>query len=140
MTIAHYTQRPSCINKGCSNPAHKLKEKSPNYFYYANKCSSCIKRVAAEKRGLTLTQYNNLYHPYRKFRKDFCENVDARLGFKCTTTVIWDGMLDVDHKNGNPSDNRKSNIQTLCKCCHAYKTSINEDHKSPGRAFFGIRR
>ena len=71
---------------------------------------------------------------YRIHRKDFCENEDGRLGFKCTTTIIdpeW--QLDTDHINGNPSDNRKENLQTLCKCCHSIKTRDSKDYASPGR-------
>ena len=71
---------------------------------------------------------------YRIHRKDFCENEDGRLGFKCTTTIIapeW--QLDTDQINGNPSDNRKENLQTLCKCCHSIKTRDSKDYASPGR-------
>ena len=25
---------------------------------------------------------------YKVYRKDYCENIDGRLGFKCTTTII----------------------------------------------------
>ena len=77
-------------------------------------------------------------HPYKKYRKDYCENIDGRLGFKCSTTIVWDGQLDCDHINGNPSDNREENIQTLCKCCHAYKGWINGDSSTPGRKSLGI--
>jgi hypothetical protein len=71
---------------------------------------------------------------YRIHRKDFCENIDGRLGFKCTTTIIdpeW--QLDTDHINGDPSDNREENLQTFCKCCHAIKTRDSKDYASPGR-------
>lgn len=70
---------------------------------------------------------------YLLFRKDYCENIDGRLGFKCTTNVVWQGMLDVDHINGNPEDDDPKNLQTLCKCCHAYKGNKFKDYKTPGR-------
>jgi hypothetical protein len=60
------------------------------------------------------------------------------LGYKCTTTIVWDGMLDVDHKNGDPTDNRPENLQTLCKCCHAYKTWKFGDAKTPGRKTLNV--
>lgn len=70
---------------------------------------------------------------YSLWRKTYCENIDGRLGFTCTTNIVWEGMLDVDHINGNPEDNRPENYQTLCKCCHAYKGNKNGDYKTPGR-------
>jgi hypothetical protein len=44
-----------------------------------------------------------------------------------------DAMLQVDHIDGNPSNNDIYNLQTLCACCHVYKTIINKDYQSPGR-------
>jgi hypothetical protein len=79
------------------------------------------------------TAYTNSKHPYLRYRKEYCENTDGRLGFVCTTNVFWQGMLDVDHKNGKPNDNRPENLQTLCKCCHAYKSNINKDYATEGR-------
>ena len=78
------------------------------------------------------------WHPSLKHRKDHCENTTGFLGFKCTTTIFWDGMLEVDHKNGDPSDNRFANLQTLCSCCHRYKTKINKDYLTEGRKTLGI--
>lgn len=68
---------------------------------------------------------------YKQYRKDYCENVDGKLGFKCTTTIKkpeW--MLDTDHKNGDSLSHHylgAEAMQTLCKCCHGYKTHINGD-------------
>ena len=80
------------------------------------------------------TKYGMNGWDYKIYRKDFCENIDGRLGFKCTTTIIdpeW--QLDTDHINGDPSDNREENLQTLCKCCHSIKTRDSKDYASPGR-------
>jgi hypothetical protein len=79
------------------------------------------------------TQYRNSKHPYLKHRKSYCENIDGRFGFKCTTTIMIDAMLQVDHIDGNPSNNDIHNLQTLCACCHVYKTITNKDYQSPGR-------
>ena len=74
---------------------------------------------------------------YKIYRKDYCENVDGRLGFKCTTTIVdaeW--QLDADHINGDPTSHETlgaAAIQTLCKCCHAIKTKNEKDYVSPGR-------
>lgn len=88
----------------------------------------------AKQQGYTnLTEKKNSTHRYLKYRGDHCENTDGRLGFVCTSTIHWIGMLDVDHKNGNHLDDDPSNLQTLCKCCHAYKTNIDKDYLTPGR-------
>jgi hypothetical protein len=100
--------------------------------------SDYLEHQARELGFSSHTAYKNSKHPYLKYRKDYCENEDSRLGFECTTTIHWDGMLDVDHKNGKPNDNRPSNLQTLCKCCHAYKTNIKKDYKTPGRKALGM--
>ena len=118
MPTVRYQDRPKCKILDCNNPAHIVKDYYNGWANYRSVCS---------------THHTHTWHPYLRYRKDYCENTDGRLGFVCTTTIHWDGMLDVDHKNGNPSDNRPLNLQTLCKCCHAYKTVQNQDYLTPGR-------
>lgn len=93
------------------------------------------------------TEYVNSKHPYLKYRKDYCENIDGRLGFTCTYTapskeqleamsnveLTFKGWLQVDHIDGNHTNNKEENLQTLCACCHTIKTAIYKDYSTPGR-------
>lgn len=153
---------PTCETPGCTNEKivcewHWITGE-PIYRSVCNECHekntarryaektgatwvSTIKDVVAHKAGFnSSTEYTNSKHPYLKYRKDFCENVDGRLGFVCTTTIIWSGQLDVDHIDENPSNNTPNNLQTLCKCCHAVKSNqfVKENGKTPGRKTLGI--
>jgi len=38
---------------------------------------------------------------------------------------------DADHINGNPGDNRMSNLQGLCHSCHSHKTMRERHGKKP---------
>jgi len=129
-SITAWANRPKCQIDGCQNPAM--------YMYQYD--DGTWKWRVRHGRLICGTHHERTWHPSRKHRKDYCENISGFLGFKCTTNLMWDGMLDVDHKNGNPSDNRKINLQTLCKCCHAYKTHKNKDAQTPGRTVLGIKR
>lgn len=95
--------------------------------------------IAVAKGFKNHVDYTNSKHPYLKWRKEYCENIDGRLGYICTSTIVWLGQLDVDHKDGDPSNNAEKNCQTLCKCCHAYKTNQEKDWLTPGRKALGIK-
>ena len=90
--------------------------------------------ILARNKGMTITAYRRSNHEYRRHILNFCENIDGRLGYTCTTTIIIDcGMLHADHKNGVPWDHRPTNMQTLCSCCHSYKSHVFKDYASLGR-------
>jgi len=61
-------------------------------------------------------------------KKQFCENHDAHLGWKCPVPKIsWLrlGMLqslDLEHVDGNHDNNDPENVKTICKLCHAKKS------------------
>lgn len=96
--------------------------------------------IAIQNGFASFVDYRNSKHISRQYRKDYCENVDGRLNFFCTSTIMMAGQLDVDHIDGNPKNNDPSNYQTLCKCCHTYKTIVNKDGLSPGRKTLGIKK
>lgn len=93
-----------------------------------------VNDITASRQGFdSLSEYRNSKHPYRQYRKDYCENKDGRLGYTCRSVIRVSAQLEVDHKNGNPMDNRPINLQTLCCLCHTYKTHTNKDYSTPGR-------
>lgn len=153
---------PYCSSYGCTNPKTVIDwhwtSGEPVYRPVCNQCHKAttaqryakksgatwvrnIDDVIAHKAGFNSSaEYLNSTHPYRKYRKDYCENIDGRLNYKCTTTIVWDGQLDVDHIDEDPGNNNPTNLQTLCKCCHSYKSNIfiKENGPTPGRKTLGI--
>jgi len=84
--------------------------------------------VVAKNAGFdSELDYQHSIYDYLWARKDYCENRDGHVtGFPCRMTGIdWDGMLDVDHIDEDHTNNHPSNLQTLCKCCHALKSWQN---------------
>ncbi len=99
-----------CINEGCNKKRH---ETSPGRFRAT--CYHCHRA----HRGL---------HSYKPWvvplRKNYCENIDGRLGFKCTATIVDKCQIEMDHIDGDNDNNVKENIQFLCSNCHKYKTKF----------------
>jgi 5-methylcytosine-specific restriction endonuclease McrA len=57
---------------------------------------------------------------YRLLKGDKCEF--------CGFVPIHPVQLDVDHIDGDHTNNNIDNIQTLCANCHRLKTQMNNDH------------
>jgi hypothetical protein len=118
--------RPKCIVEGCD----KFGQHTGKYRVDG----SPIFRKQCHKHHMIRFEIGDW--AYKIHRKNYCENKDGRLGFKCNYKIQIEGQLQVDHKNGNPTDNRPRNLQTLCANCHVFKTLTNKDWQSPGRKYF----
>ena len=126
-----------CIEQGCNSLGqHMGKTRLDGSIIRRKRCSKHHVQHQAAKKGLTPTQWTNSFHPYLKYRKDYCENVDHRLGFTCTATIVWPGQLQVDHIDGNHDNNNPKNLQTLCANCHAVKTNIYRDWEDKKNTLF----
>lgn len=89
----------------CYNEYHRIK--SNEYF----------KRNKEARREYARRTWNS--KGYRKYKKSYCEH--------CSFIAIHSCQLDVDHIDGNHSNNDISNLQTLCSNCHRLKTFVNKE-------------
>ena len=98
-----------------------------------------IQTATAKRHGYdNYSEYLNSIHPYKRYRKTYCENAVGKLagwlGFTCTTNIVAPHLqLDTDHLDGNPFNNDPDNLHTLCKTCHAIKTNMFLDYATKGR-------
>lgn len=74
---------------------------------YRSTCGGC--------RGSIQKKY-----PWKKHKKSYCEF--------CGFVAISPIQLDVDHIDGNKSNNNESNFKTPCSNCHRLKTLLNKDY------------
>jgi hypothetical protein len=139
MKLPPIHKRPFCTTLGCKLTKHWMgtwhKDGSP---VWRKTCGYCHMKKLVTRRGQTMTQYKNRWHPSRKYRKAYCENRDGRLGFKCHYKIQHECQLQVDHIDGNPSNRDPENYQTLCANCHFYKTWKEQDMLTPGRKTLGL--
>jgi len=138
--VVEMKKRPKCQVPGCGKNAQLVTSIAKWKF---RKSSWVAEKYDCE--GYVCVKHHSIHYgmggwDYKIHRKDYCENIDGRLGFKCTTNIVdpeW--QLDADHIDGNPTHNDAENIQTLCKCCHAIKTRDEKDYLTDGRKTLGVK-
>lgn len=86
---------------GCGKPAKSQGLDHKGRKLYRSQCFSCREEARSHKKG-------------------YCE--------WCFVEASDELKLDIDHIDGNTSNNQKSNLQTLCRPCHMIKTKIFGDH------------
>ncbi|MHC4708741.1 MAG: HNH endonuclease signature motif containing protein [Planctomycetota bacterium] len=92
--------RPIC--KLCNTYPVKKETRTRNTGEWRDVCSQCNKKAA-----------------YVIYKSDHCQSC----GFVPVNRV----QLDVDHIDGNRTNNDPDNLQTLCANCHRLKTYLNKD-------------
>lgn len=85
----------------CGNKAVSTGISPSGKQQFRTRCRTCIRKAQA-------------------LRKDFCE--------KCFKKWTGGIKFDTDHIDGNPSNNDPSNVQTLCRPCHAEKSRENKEN------------
>ena len=88
----------------CHRCRYKFRQKRADQKFCSRNCKTKVK--------------NDPYIVYRKDHCDFCGFVPLHL---CQS--------DVDHIDGDKSNNNHSNLQTLCANYHRLKTFLNKDWK-----------
>jgi len=109
---------PTCINSGCIRP---VQVRCWTNWSFKTECGTCYKARATGIKGKAMEGI--VIH-----KKQFCENHDSHLGWKCPVPkASWLklGMLqslDLEHVDGNHDNNDPENVKTICKLCHAKKS------------------
>lgn len=117
--------RPICINPGCGKSCVPVRGRvgQPGVRYRVF-CAKC--HIHSYSGGL-------LPEGVTAYKQNRCSNLDGRLGWPCATNhdLLPDarGKFQVDHKNGDPHDNRPDNLQELCLHCHQEKGMRNGDYR-----------
>ena len=116
--------RPICINYGCEKPVAvsqgKVTDDNPRWRIHCSHCQTASWGGHPIAEGVT------------SYKTGMCTNIDSHLGFVCFTD--WDnvpdgykGRTEVDHKDGDPSNNNPDNLDELCGHCHNYKGQLSGD-------------
>lgn len=115
--------RPICVNHGCNKPVTFSHKDENGFRRWRVHCCHCQK-----------ASYGG--HPHAPgvtpFKKGVCSNTDGHLGFKCV--INWNkvpdwakGMTEIDHKDGDYTNNDKDNLDELCPICHRLKGQMVGD-------------
>ena len=110
--LAEGNKIPTCVNQGCGNDVIVRDWK---YYSFKHLCSNCTNRG---QKGLPMRE-GVISH-----KKEYCENRDSRLGFKCPVDPKFKfpySVLHGDHIDGDHENNKMENLQTLCSICHHLK-------------------
>jgi hypothetical protein len=114
--------RPICINHGCSKGVSYTTRDIEGNKRWTVMCGHCIR--ASQGRGKWAAGVS-------PWKTGYCSNQDSHLGFDCTVNYKrhphFIGMTEVDHKNGDHTDNRKRNLDELCPMCHRLKSKLSGD-------------
>ena len=117
--------RPTCINHGCNELcvySHKDTQGNPRWRVHCSHCQQARYGKHPHRSGVT---------PYCTGK---CLNHDGHLGYPCPTNykkAPWaEGITEVDHKDGDCTNNDHDNLDELCHMCHKRKGKESGDYNN----------
>jgi hypothetical protein len=63
-------------------------------------------------------------------KNKYRRNIKREKCIMCGFIPVHPSQIDIDHIDGNHSNNDPSNLQTICANCHRLKTYVNRDWES----------
>ena len=116
--------RPTCINHGCNEPvtySHKDSQGNPRWRIHCSHCQSASYGRYMHRPGVT------------PFKQGVCANHDGHLGWTCVTALdqapSWaKGLTEIDHIDGDHTNNDPDNLKELCVICHKLKGQSSGDY------------
>jgi hypothetical protein len=114
------SNRPKCANINCENLCHWVKKTVDGFKRWRAFCHRCH---AASYGSATLAD------GVIPIKRGKCSNKTGRFGWKCPKAkAIRPIATEIDHIDGDYSNNDTSNLQELCKHCHHRKSSEFGDY------------
>ena len=129
-------KHPTCINPGCTKPV--VVRLWANWSF-KSECSFCMsarknQRYVIENNQKYILDTNNKKLSITIHKKDYCENCDGHLEFKCPVPrdgwIGFQSSLDLEHIDGDHFNNTATNVETICKICHGRKSIASNDWHS----------
>ena len=134
--------KPTCINYGCKN---MVTSTSKRYRPFCSRChhvghgrSYKYKRVDGTIKIYSPTQLAEGVTPFKTGK---CSNQKhgqkGHLGFPCPMNyekAPWAiGITELDHIDGDHTNNIPKNIQEVCNPCHVEKGRLNGDYRDQNK-------
>ena len=129
---------PKCVNDGCTKDVVVREWKNWSIKSECTSCIDCRKNkkyiIQNNKKIIKKGSKRSIINDIIIHKKDFCENFNSHLGFKCPVNKEeWSDFaesLDLDHLDGNHMNNTPINVKTYCKLCHNRKSKQTGDWNS----------
>jgi hypothetical protein len=121
--------------KSCGNPLKEIgfiDNKSKNTTGGSTKPGLC--KCGGERASKGIDNYGRRRYRTQCYKCIYQSRLATKLGYceKCGTVPEKKKDLHLDHIDGDRSNNKPSNLQTLCVNCHKDKTVENGDWRKKG--------
>ncbi len=156
-----YMQKVKTLNiqKYLLNPNHCkmcdsiLKYEKRKYTYCSHFCAAKfynkekgfpikIKKTGGNRKKIMIERFNNGQISDRPTLKRYLIEFYSRKCFCCELTE-WNNQeipIEIDHIDGNASNNMPNNLRLLCPNCHAQTPTAKGKNRGNGRKSLGISR